>query len=194
MAKGKCKYCGDKISPQYPLVELLNGILYLLLYLKYDYSLNFIFYSVLVSTLLVISFIDYKHKIIPNRLNILILLLGIISLVFNFKLNILYSSLLGFLIGGGLFLLIAIVSRGAMGGGDIKLMAVLGLFFGIKKIMLITLLSFISGAIISIILLIFKIKGRKDYIPFGPFIVIGAIVTTFYYEAIIKWYLNFIIN
>ena len=64
IAKGKCKYCGDKISPQYPLVELLNGILYLLLYLKYDYSLNFIFYSILVSTLLVISFIDYKHKII----------------------------------------------------------------------------------------------------------------------------------
>lgn len=190
LAKGKCRYCGDKISLQYPIIEILNAFIYFLLFYKFGLSLLFIKYSILCSVLLVISIIDYNHKIIPNSINLFLLLYGIIFSIIDFSFNNLTSNLLGLFIGGGLFLLIAIITKGAMGGGDIKLVAVLGLLFGLKKILLIIFLSFIMGAIISILLLLFKIKKRKDYIPFGPFICIGGLITIIYGNNIIEWYLN----
>ena len=190
VARGKCRYCGEKISLQYPIIEVLNGILYLLIYYKFGLSLLLIKYSILCSILLVISIIDLNLKIIPNSINLFLLLYGIIFNIIEFSFNNLTSNLFGLFIGGGLFLLIAIISKGAMGGGDIKLVAVLGLLFGFKKILLITFLSFIIGAVISILLLLFKINKRKDYIPFGPFICIGTFITIIYGNNIIEWYLN----
>lgn len=190
LAKGKCRYCGEKISLQYPIIEILNAFIYVLLFYKFGLSLLLIKYSILCSVLLVISIIDFDHKIIPNSINLFLLIYGIIFNIIDFSFSNLTSNLLGLFIGGGLFLLIAIISKGAMGGGDIKLVAVLGLLFGFKKILLITFLSFIIGAIISILLLLFKIKKRKDYIPFGPFICIGAFITIIYGNNIIEWYLN----
>lgn len=189
-SKGKCRYCGEKISPQYPIVELLNGLIYLVLYMKYGLTLYFFKYAILASLLIVISFIDLKYQIIPDRLNLLCLLVGIFfTLSYGNKWLIVNSSL-GLFTGGGMFLLIAIVTKGAMGGGDIKLMGALGFCLGWKYILLTTLLSFVIGAIISIALLAFKIKGRKDYIPFGPFISIAAIATMTYGKEIIEWYLR----
>jgi len=186
--RGRCRYCGERISIQYPLVEFLTATLLLLLYLKYGFSINFLKYSILTLLLIVVSFIDYHHKIIPNRLILIGLITGLISnTLYNFKGNILNGTI-GLLIGGGLFLIIALVTRGAMGGGDIKLMAVLGLWLGWKEILLVSFLSFIVGAVISLVLLGLKIKGRKDYIPFGPFISIGAFVTIYYGTEILNWY------
>jgi leader peptidase (prepilin peptidase)/N-methyltransferase len=105
-------------------------------------------------------------------------------------LSALIPSVIGFLLGGGLFLLIAIVSNGGMGGGDIKLMAVLGFWFGWQQLLLLMLLSFLSGAVISVGLLALKIKGRKEAIPFGPFIALAAYVTSLYGQNLIHWYLN----
>ena len=192
--RGKCSYCGEKISLQYPTVELLNGFIYLLLYYSFGLSIDFIFYSIIFSILLVISFIDFKFQIIPDSLNIFILIFAIIYKLLQFILygispNIL-NSILGLLISGGLFLLIAIISKGGMGGGDIKLIGVLGFILGIKFSLLNIFLSFILGAIISIFLLLFKIKGRKDPIPFGPFICIAFMIVTICGENIIFWYLN----
>src|SRR5690606_17316818 len=102
----------------------------------------------------------------------------------------LINSILALLFGGGLFLLIAIVSRGGMGGGDIKLISVLGFMLGIKKILLNILLSFIIGATVSILLLLLKKKGKKDAIPFGPFINIAFVVTLFFGDMIISWYFS----
>jgi len=108
--------------------------------------------------------------------------------------NLGFSALIprgiGFLLGGGLFLLIAVVSNGGMGGGDIKLMAVLGLWFGWQHLLLLMMLSFVSGALISVALLAFKIKGRKEAIPFGPFIALAAYLTSIFGNELITWYLN----
>lgn len=189
-SKGKCRYCGEKISLQYPTVELLNALIYLLIYMKYGLTLYFFKYAILSSLLIVITFIDLKHQIIPDRLNIFCLIIGILFTLSYGNKWLIVNGAIGLFVGGGLFLLIAIITNGAMGGGDIKLMGALGFCFGWKYILLIALLSFIIGAVISVMLLVLKIKGRKDYIPFGPFISIAAIVTMIYGKEIIEYYLR----
>ena len=190
--KGKCRYCGEKISSQYPLVEILNGLIYILIFIILGYSLNFIFYCILSSLLIVIGIIDYKHTIIPNGLVIFGLITGLVYrfiLPLFLKTEILwFDSIFGLLIGGGFFLLVAIVSKGNMGGGDIKLMGMLGLFLGIKKIIMATFLSFIIGAIFTFPLLLLKKKGKKDMVPFGPFIALSALITMLYYHELLDLY------
>ncbi len=183
--KGKCKYCKSSYSMQYPLIELLNGILYLLVALKYGFSLNSILYCIIVSMLIVISMIDLKHKIIPDGLIITGVIIGIIYILLDK--TIIFNRLIGLGMGLGLFLAIAVLTN-AMGGGDIKLMAVLGLIFGIKGVLFITLFSFVIGAVISVALLTLKMKSRKDEIPFGPFISLSALIYIFYGTEIINWY------
>ncbi|NYB74298.1 prepilin peptidase [Sedimentibacter hydroxybenzoicus DSM 7310] len=182
--KGKCRYCGSNYSVQYPLIEILNGLLYVLVYTRFGLTLSSVLYCLIISLLITISIIDLRHKIIPDGLNITGLVLGIIYIIINQKL---IDGLTGAAIGFGLFLLIALITN-AMGGGDIKLMAVLGLIFGIKGILLITLSSFVTGAVISVILLAMKIKSRKDEIPFGPFISLSALIYIFFGSEIINWY------
>lgn len=186
--RGKCRYCGEGISPQYPMVEFLNVVLYILLYLRFGFNILFFKYALLSSILIVVAFIDYYYSIIPNK----ILLFGIIATI---SLNILYNfpssflnGALGLIIGGGIFFIIALITKGAMGGGDIKLMGMLGFSLGWKYIILITFLSFIIGAFISIILIILKIKSRKDYIPFAPFIFLATVISIFFGSQIIQWY------
>lgn len=187
--RGKCKYCKSPYSMQYPLIELLNGILYLLIALKYGFNLNSILYCIIVSLLIVVSMIDLKHKIIPDGLIITGAIIGIIFILLDR--TIIFDRLIGLGIGLGLFLAIAVLTN-AMGGGDIKLMSVLGLIFGIKGMLFIILFSFVIGAIISVELLTLKIKSRKDEIPFGPFISLSALIYIFYGTEIINWYLNII--
>ena len=192
--RGKCRYCGGAISPQYPIVELLNGFLYLLNFYYFGLSIDFVFYSFLISILIVISFIDYYEQIIPDGLVLMILISAIIyrlSIYFidNTPLAF-WNSIIGFLTGGVLFLLIAVVSKGAMGGGDIKLIAVLGFILGLKKTLLNILLSFLIGAVFSILLLLSGKKGRKDAIPFGPFICLAFLITILYGDGIINWYIS----
>lgn len=191
--KGKCRYCGGVISPQYPIVEFINGVIYLLLFLYFDLTINFIFYSLIISILIIISIIDYFHQIIPDGLVLLILVSTIIYKAFIY---IIYKTPLSFLdsisgfIGAGLlFIIIALVSNGGMGGGDIKLSAALGFILGSKKTLLNILLSFIIGAVFSIVLLLSGKKGRKDAIPFAPFINISFLITLLYGEDIINWYI-----
>lgn len=189
--KGKCRYCSEKISYQYPLIELFNGLLYLLVYLKFGITLEFIGYSILCSILIVVAVIDYYHQIIPDTINIFGLICGILFHAINFAgFSSLFQYLLGFLIGGGFLLLIAVVTKGAMGGGDIKLMAMLGLWIGWKFTLLNLFLSFFLGGLISILLMVLKFKGRKDMIAFGPFIVLATMVTVFCGDDIINYYIR----
>lgn len=192
--KGKCGYCREKISLQYPIVEFSNGLFYLLFYNKFDLSTDFVFYSIIFSLLLIILFIDLHHQIIPNSLNILILITAIIYKIIQYILYDippnLINSLLGLIISSGAFFLIIIISKGGMGGGDMKLIGVLGFILGLKKIILTIFLSFMFGAIISILLLLFKIKGRKDPIPFGPFICLAFMMVVFLGDGILLWYMN----
>jgi leader peptidase (prepilin peptidase)/N-methyltransferase len=191
-SRGNCRYCGDKISWQYPIIEMLNGIIYLLLFYRFGFTLQFVGYGILLSLLLVISVIDFNHQIIPDGLNGFGGILGIIYIFIRADSITPSNSFLGMFIGGGIFLLIALLTNGAMGGGDIKLMAMLGLWFGWKDILMVSLLSFVIGAVLSILLLVFKIKSRKDTIPFGPFISIAAFITILYGKELFNWYINII--
>lgn len=137
--------------------------------------INFIVIKIIIlSCMLVItSFIDIKHQIIPNKLVFIILILG---LIFSFIGDIsLFQALLGMMVGGGIMLILALVPN-VLGGGDIKLVFALGAFLGPIKIIWAIFFAFIFAAVLSIILLIFKIKKKNEFIPFGPFLAVGTIV------------------
>lgn len=192
--RGKCRYCGEKISPQYPIIEVLNGLLYLLLYLQFGLSVRFITFAIITSILLIITIIDYKTLTIPNGLVLLILTISLAYQTYqsfnNQSLSLLLSPLLSMFLGGGILLFIAVVTKGAMGGGDIKLMGALGLLLGIKYTVLTLFLSFVVGGIISVILLISKIKKRGQAIPFGPFIALASFISMVWGRGILDWYFN----
>ena len=149
-------------------------------------NLDLIKYIILTPMLLSVFVIDYKQQIIPNRLNLTIFEIGIVF-AFLYGLSdvaITINMLLGMLAGGGIFLLITLVGgifygKEAMGFGDVKLMGALGLYFGLSNIIAITLMSFLIGAILSIVLLVSKIKKSNEYIPFGPFIVIATFISMY---------------
>lgn len=188
--RGKCGYCRESISLQYPIIELLNGLIAMIIYIRFGWGMDFVFYLLISSILIVISFIDLNHGIIPNFLNIIILILGIIYRFINFILYDipldLIDGILGFSISSFAFIVIIIVSKGGMGFGDFKLIGVLGFLLGIKKILLNIFLAFLVGSIVSIFLLVFKIKKRTDSIPFGPFICIAFMITIFWGIDILK--------
>ncbi|MDR7870026.1 MAG: prepilin peptidase [Tissierellaceae bacterium] len=192
--RGRCRYCNDKISLQYPIIEFLNGLLYLIMLNHYGLSIDFIFYSLIGSVLIAITIIDLKEMIIPDSLVLSILALSIIQKTINYYVHSIpmdiKESILGLLIAGGLFLLIVILSKGGMGGGDVTLIGALGFVLGIKLVMLNILLSFVIGAIISIFLLASKLKTKKDPIPFGPFIILSYFLVLLYGQDIIGWYFN----
>ena len=190
--KGKCRYCGVKISKQYPIVESLNALIYLILFYYFNFSIDFIFLALISSVLIVILFIDLKEMIIPDILVVILLGLSVLHKMLNYFLNGLspqiVNSFLGLLLAGGLFLAIVLLSKGGMGGGDVTLIAALGFILGVKYILLTIFLSFILGAIISVALLATKIKTRKDPIPFGPFIILGFFISLLWGEVLLDWY------
>lgn len=187
--KGKCRYCGSKYSVQYPMIELLNGILYGAIAFKYGLSVTAVLYCIIVSTLITISIIDLKNKIIPDSLNIALVVIGVLFIIYDS--SIITDKLLGASVGFVLFFAITLATN-AMGGGDIKLITALGLIFGFKGVLFIIFFSFVIGAVISAILLITKTKTRKDEIPFGPFISAAALLYIFYGIEIIELYLSFL--
>ena len=181
----------ENFRPNYILM-LLTAIIYVTILYVYGIkdtviaNLDLIKYIILAPMLLSVFVIDYKYQIIPNRLNLTIFEIGLI-MTFLYGLSdvaISINMLLGMLAGGGIFLLITLLGglfygKEAMGFGDVKLMGALGLFFGLSNIIIITLLSFLIGAILSIVLLVSKIKKSNEYIPFGPFIVIGTFISIY---------------
>jgi len=178
-----------KFKPNFILISIV-AVMYMLLVYKFGIAEDFmqnltlIKFLILVPMLVSIFVIDYRHLIIPNRINLTMFEIG---LVFTFiyginSLNSAIDMLLGMLVGGGIFLIITLIGgliagKEAMGFGDVKLMGAMGLFFGFRNMIVIAILSFLIGAILSIVLLATKIKKTNEYIPFGPFIVIAAIVT-----------------
>lgn len=197
LLKGKCRYCKTRISPKYPIIELLNSFFYLLFYMKYGFNTDFFMYSLIFSVLLAITLIDLIHQLIPDSLVVAIVVITILFRIVGYyinsdSLNIL-DSLSGSLVAGGLFLLIVLISKGGMGGGDVTLISSLGFVLGLKGILVTIFISFIIGSIVSVLLLSFKLKTRKDPIPFGPFIVIGFLITLLYGDQLIIWYTNLLL-
>ena len=178
-------------KPNYILI-ILTAIIYVLLLYVYGIkdtliaNFDLIKFMILTPMLLSAFVIDYKLQIIPNRLNLTIFEIGIIF-AFLYGLSdvaITINMLLGMFAGGGIFLLITLLGglfygKEAMGFGDVKLMGALGLYFGLSNIIIITLVSFLIGAVLSIILLVTKLKKSDEYIPFGPFIVIATFLSMY---------------
>ncbi len=193
---GRCRHCKDKISVRYPVVEAINAFLYVSLLWRYGPGWDFLLYCVLVSSLIVITFIDLDYQIIPDRITLVGIPIGLLAgslllpdpflraSALGYK-----ASVIGFLFGGGFFYLVAVLSRGGMGGGDIKMMAMVGAFLGWKAVLLTTLLGSLSGSIVGLFLMAAKGKGRKYKIPFGPFLALGTLVSLFFGQEILKWYL-----
>jgi len=156
-------------------------------------NLDLIKFMILTPMLLSAFVIDYKLQIIPNRLNLTMFEVGLV-IAFLYGLSdvaITINMVLGMLVGAGIFLAITLIGglvygKEAMGFGDVKLMGALGIYFGLSNIIVITLLSFLIGAILSIVLLATKIKKMDEYIPFGPFIVLGTFISIFVPFQVIK--------
>ncbi len=186
--QGKCRNCGESISIQYPLVELANSAMYVWIYLIFGSSIETVLYMFLASALLTISVIDFKHMIIPDSIVVFIGILAIINLIFNIKLWLYF--VVGFFVVSVILLVIAIITKGGMGGGDIKMMAVAGLLIGWDKILLALMLGAILGSVVGVTLIALKIIERKQFIPFGPFLAAGVFASALYGEEIIGWYLK----
>ena len=185
--KGKCRYCSTPIPIRYILVEVITIILFVVMWLKFGYSTDFLYFSFLSFILLVIAFIDYRTYIIPDKLVIVCLLIGLSRLISTEN----YSNHgLGALLGFG-FLILGLVSfwiykKPALGGGDIKLFAAIGLCLGLEMTGMAIYLSVLFGGLIGIILILTKIKSRKDNVPFGPFIFLGTICAISGYDYLIQ--------
>lgn len=159
------------------------------------FSNGFYYYDILffigILAMFCLAVIDYQTMILPDTLNgllLVVILVGRLLDLNRFASVSWKSGLIGMGIGFGIFFLIAVITRGAMGGGDIKLMTILGLWFGAIDIWIVTVLSFVLGAVLSVGLLVLKIKGRKDAIPFGPFIILAALLVLFYRDTIVGLY------
>ena len=165
--------------------------MYLFLFWYFGLSIDFLFYAIII-LFIIITFIDIEYMEIPDVLVLSILGTSIVHKLVNYfifdKNFEIWSSILGLLVSGFIFLIIIVASKGGMGGGDMTLIASLGFVLGLKKIMLTIFLSFVLASIISIFLLITKLKTRKDPIPFGPFIVLAFIIVLFFGERILLWY------
>jgi leader peptidase (prepilin peptidase)/N-methyltransferase len=194
LLRGKCRSCRAPISPQYPLVELINALLTLFLFLKFGPSFPFLVLFLFCSAMVVITFIDLEHQIIPD----VITLPGIVAgFLFSFFIPQLgwQNSLLGIVAGGGSLLVVAygyelLTRKEGMGGGDIKLLAMMGAFFGWKAVFFIIFVSSLIGSVIGITVMVIQKKDSKLAIPFGPFLALGAILYIFFGRQVIHWYLN----
>jgi len=202
LLRGRCRWCSARISIKYPLVEFLNATLYAIASSRFgpEPSWHLLVYFIFLSSLIVITFIDLEHQIIPDRITLSGIPLGLIlgstilpdpflrAELLGFR-----SSILGLLLGGGLFYLVAVLGKTvfkkeAMGGGDIKMMSLVGAVLGWKGVLLTTFIGSLSGSIIGVSLIVLKGRGGGSKIPFGPFLSLGAVLSLLLGEEFLMWF------
>jgi leader peptidase (prepilin peptidase)/N-methyltransferase len=186
--RGRCRHCHRPITFRYPLVETANALLYLSVFLCFGIGFQALVWATYCSALIVVSAIDIDHRIIPDVITLPGMALGIVTSFWMPRTSL--DSLLALLAGGGFFYLVAVLSRGGMGGGDIKLTAMMGSFLGLKSLAVAVFIGLLSGSLISLVLMLMGRKTRKDIIPFGPFLALGGISVVFWGKKIIHWYVN----
>ena len=215
LLRGKCRKCGEPISWRYPAVELMNALIYVWVAHEFWLGGEAFLIMALCSSLIVITFIDYDHQIIPDVISLPGMVAGLILAPFfmsalsdplPFHLGSLFphagpyltaflNSLIGLLLGGGPLFAIGwtwekLRHVEAMGGGDIKLMGMVGSFLGWKSALLTIMIGALTGSIVGIGLIVLKRHRMEKIIPFGPFLAIGAIISAFYGPDILAWYLG----
>ena len=187
--RARCRSCQASISWRYPAVELLTAVLFLLAVWRFGAALDLVPALLLLATLVAITGIDLDHQIIPDVITLPGIVVGA-GLSVTLHPGAWLDAVLGVLVGGGLFLVIILASRGGMGGGDMKLGAMMGAFLGWKLVLLAILLGVFAGGAVAIGLLATGTKGRKDPVPFGPFLALGGLVSLLWGNSLLAWYLG----
>ncbi len=197
MQTGKCRSCKKKISWQYPLVEFFTGLIFVLIFNEFS-SYQFIYtcFLYLVSCFLIVIFVyDLKYYLVADKIIypaiILSLIFNIYLWILNNDFQIFFWSIITALASGGFFLVLFLLSKGKwMGAGDVLIGVLIGLILGAYQTIVALFLAFLIGAVVAIILLILKKKKMKSEIPFGPFLVIGTMISIFWGNILINWYLK----
>lgn len=189
---GRCRSCRGRIPIRYPAVEAVNAAGYVLILAAFGVTWTAVLYAVLFSALLVVAGTDLTHQIIPNAVTVPGMALGLLGAATVLPVG-LTNAMLGVLIGGGLLWGLACASpylfgKEGMGGGDIKLVAMIGAFLGWKAALLTIMVGSLAGSGIGISLIAFGLMKRDEYIPFGPFLVLGALVAMFFGQPLLDWY------
>jgi leader peptidase (prepilin peptidase)/N-methyltransferase len=190
--RGKCSHCRLPISLQYPLVELMMALLAAALMYQFQLSIAAAGYFLFTAALLVIIFIDIHHQIIPDVISLPGIVLGVLFSLISDTVTW-QSSLIGLLVGGGVLYAVAyfyylLRKADGMGGGDIKLLAMIGAWLGWQSLPFVIFASSLSGSIVGLIAMFYQKKGGRTRIPFGPFLSLSALVYTFYSEKILYFF------
>lgn len=193
---GRCRACRTPISIRYPLVEAVNALGYLAIVWYFGPTWTAALYALLFSALVVVTGTDLSHKIIPNVITLPGMVVGLLGAATVLPVGVI-NSVVGLTVGGGLLWLLAWLSpylfgKEGMGGGDIKLLAMVGAFLGWKPALLTIMIGSLTGSIIGISLIALRITKRDDYIPFGPFLVLGALLSLFFAQPLLDWYQGFL--
>ena len=197
--RGRCAFCKGNISYRYPAVEFINALFYVYFYWQFGLSLNFVVFVFLSSALLTIFFIDLDFQIIPDFITLPGILVGLVVSLLPGGIGIV-NAVIGLLVGGGSLYLIAtlgdwLFKKESMGGGDIKMAAMLGAFLGWQKIALILISSAVIGLVVSLVIMMFSVHVRKTrVVPFGPFLAAAAILSIVYGDRLIRFYLTDIVG
>ncbi len=192
LLRGRCRYCQGAILPRYPIIELSNGLGYVALLWRFGWEWETAIYALFFSALLTITWIDWDHQIIPDVISLPGIVVGIVAASTVLQTGFV-NSIIGVLVGGGILWFMAWISpflfgKEGLGGGDIKLLAMVGAFLGWQAALATLMLASIVGAIIGIMLLAAKVLTRGQYIPFGPYLALGAMLTLFYGTDLMDWY------
>lgn len=192
LLRGKCRSCKTVISPLYPLIELANGVLWLICILVFGLSAFLPIALTLSTVLLVVSVIDWQTQEIPDGLMLFLLIIGLIwnGYAIWAGYSIWLENLIGFLCVSVPLLLIAMLTKGGMGGGDIKLTAVCGMILGWPNMLLSLAFASIVGTLIMLPVHIIQKKERTSTVPFGPFLAVGILIALFWGDVLIQWYLT----
>ena len=182
---GRCRHCRERVSVLYPILEVGCGLLFARVLGAEGFTLSAVNSLILISLAVVAAGIDFQHRIIPDIVTLPWMAVGLVIAAFSGGIQGVFSRALGIVGCGGLVFLIAIISRGGMGGGDVKFMALIGSFLGVPGGLTSFVIACVIGAIVGVILIVSGIKSRKDEIPFGPFISLGTIMVCVFGERLI---------
>jgi leader peptidase (prepilin peptidase)/N-methyltransferase len=194
LLRARCRSCRAFISPRYPVVELANSAGYGIILWWFGWDWSTAVYMLLFSVLLVVACIDLSHQIVPDLITLPGIPLGVLCASTILPVGLM-NSLLGIVLGGGILWGLAWVSpyifgKEGMGGGDIKLMAMIGAFLGWKPTLLAIMIGALTGSFVGISLIALKMMRRDHYVPFGPFLAFGALVAMFFHQEILTWYFD----
>jgi len=189
LLRGRCRSCGMTIAWRYPIVEVITAVVLVSGYVALGPTADFVVVVVLLPALIAITGIDMQHQLIPNAVTLPGILVGLVLNLATGRISWM-ESVIGILLGGGLFFVIILASRGGMGGGDLKLGAMLGAFLGWKALLFALFVAIVLGGATGVVLLATGLRGRKDPIPFGPFLAAGGAMALFWGERTFAWWIG----